>query len=110
MIHLLYENHDRFVRFIAFILVRSLRGEENLIVRVFNSSEKRLARALLLLARCGAPVHPEKMLPKVSQEMLTEVRSSLCCSTSNLSATKKTTKPHKCLKLHRYPSSSVLCC
>jgi CRP/FNR family cyclic AMP-dependent transcriptional regulator len=57
-------------RFIAYMLARSIRVEEDLIDQLFNSSEKRLARTLLLLARYGAPGQPQKVLPKVSQEML----------------------------------------
>jgi CRP/FNR family transcriptional regulator, cyclic AMP receptor protein len=57
-------------RFIAYMLSRSIRVEEDLIDQLFNSSEKRLARTLLLLARYGAPGQPQKVLPKVSQEML----------------------------------------
>jgi CRP/FNR family transcriptional regulator, cyclic AMP receptor protein len=47
--------------------------EADLIDQLFNSSEKRLARTLLLLARYGVPGHPHKALPKVSQEMLAEM-------------------------------------
>ena len=55
------------------MLARNIRVEENLIDQLFNSSEKRLARTLLLLARYGAPGHPRKVVPKVSQEMLAEM-------------------------------------
>jgi CRP-like cAMP-binding protein len=56
--------------FIAYVLKRNLRVEEDLIDQLFNSSEKRLARALLLLARYGTQDRPEFVLPKVSQETL----------------------------------------
>src|SRR6476646_6624270 len=56
-----------------YMLTRNLRVEEDLIDQLFNSTEKRLARTLLLLARYGAPGQPQKMLPKVSQEMLAEM-------------------------------------
>ena len=59
--------------FISYMLLRSIRTEEDLIDHLFNSSEKRLARALLLLARYGMQEEPQKMLPKVSQGMLAEM-------------------------------------
>jgi CRP/FNR family transcriptional regulator, cyclic AMP receptor protein len=73
MTRLLHEEHEFSDRFIAFMLARNLRVEEDLIDQLFNSSEKRLARTLLLLARYGAPGKPETMLPKVSQETLAEM-------------------------------------
>jgi CRP-like cAMP-binding protein len=59
--------------FIAHMLTRNIRVEEDLIDQLFNSSEKRLARALLLLARYGKDDQPQGVLPKVSQEMLAEM-------------------------------------
>ena len=73
MIRALHEEHEFSDRFIAYMLGRNIRVEADLIDQLFNSSEKRLARTLLLLARYGAPGHPHKMLPKVSQEMLAEM-------------------------------------
>ncbi len=73
MIRALHEEHEFSDRFIAFMLARNIRVEEDLIDQLFNSSEKRLARTLLLLARYGAPGHLHKALPKVSQEMLAEM-------------------------------------
>jgi CRP-like cAMP-binding protein len=73
MIRTLREEHEFSDRFIAYMLARNIRVEEDLIDQLFNSSEKRLARALLLLARYGAQGHPQKVLPKVSQEMLAEM-------------------------------------
>ena len=55
------------------MLARNLRVEEDLVDQLFNSSEKRLARTLLLLARFGTPGKPETILPKVSQETLAEM-------------------------------------
>ena len=60
-------------RFMSYLLSRKLRTEEDLIDHLFNSSEKRLARALLLLTGYGKQEPPQKMLPKVSQEMLSEM-------------------------------------
>jgi len=59
--------------FMSYILSRNIRIEEDLIDQLFNSSEKRLARTLLLLARYGKEPRPQTMLPKVSQEMLAEM-------------------------------------
>jgi CRP/FNR family transcriptional regulator, cyclic AMP receptor protein len=73
MIRALHEEHEFSDRFIAYMLTRNIRVEEDLIDQLFNSSEKRLARTLLMLARYGAPGHPQKVLPKVSQEMLAEM-------------------------------------
>jgi CRP-like cAMP-binding protein len=57
-------------RFIAHMLARNLRIEEDLIDQLFNSSEKRLARALLLLARYGQQDKPQSVVPKISQVTL----------------------------------------
>jgi CRP-like cAMP-binding protein len=59
-------------RFLSHMLARNIRIEEDLIDQLFNSSEKRLARALLLLARYGGE-HSERVIPKVSQEVLAEM-------------------------------------
>ena len=59
--------------FLAHMLKRNIRIEEDLIDQLFNSSEKRLARALLLLARYGEPEESHRALPKVSQELLAEM-------------------------------------
>jgi CRP/FNR family transcriptional regulator, cyclic AMP receptor protein len=75
MNRVLHEEHAFSDRFISHMLKRNIRVEEDLVDQLFNSSEKRLARALLLLARFGkqdqAP--PEMHLPKVSQEVLAEM-------------------------------------
>jgi CRP-like cAMP-binding protein len=73
MIRVLHAEHELSDRFMAYMLSRNIRIEEDLIDQLFNSSEKRLARTLLLLARYGKESQPEKMLPKVSQEMLAEM-------------------------------------
>ena len=70
MFKALHEQHGLSDRFIAFMLARNIRIEEDLIDQLFNSSEKRLARTHLLLARYGKDSHPHRMLPNVSQEML----------------------------------------
>ena len=73
MVRVLHEEHELSDRFIAYALARNIRVEEDLIDQLFNSSEKRLARTLLLLARYGAQGHPQKVLSKVSQETLAEM-------------------------------------
>jgi CRP/FNR family transcriptional regulator, cyclic AMP receptor protein len=73
MIRVLHGEHEFSDRFIAYMLARNIRVEEDLIDQLFNSSEKRLARTLLLLARYGKPGLPQDLLPKVSQEMLAEM-------------------------------------
>jgi len=60
-------------RFIAYMLARNIRIEADLVDHLFNSSEKRLARALLLLARYSGQGGPEQRLPKISQETLAEM-------------------------------------
>ena len=73
MIRLLHAEHEMSDRFIANMLARGAREEETLIDQLFNSSEKRLARTLLLLARYGGPDDPQELPPKVSQEILAEM-------------------------------------
>jgi CRP/FNR family cyclic AMP-dependent transcriptional regulator len=60
-------------RFLSHMLARNIRIEEDLVDQLFNSSEKRLARALLLLARYGERQQPQRVLPKLSQELLAEM-------------------------------------
>src|SRR6202165_1879185 len=79
MIRALHEEHEFSDRCIAHMLARNVRIEEDLVDQLFNSSEKRLARTLLLLARYGAQGQPQKALPKVSQEMLAEMIGTRRC-------------------------------
>jgi CRP/FNR family cyclic AMP-dependent transcriptional regulator len=58
---------------VAYLLARNIRFEEDLVVQLFNSSEKRLARVLLLLSRYGKEGKPETLVPKISQETLAEM-------------------------------------
>jgi len=73
MLKVLHEQHALSDQFIAFMLARNIRVEEDLIDQLFNSSEKRLARTLLLLARYGKEDQIHGVLPPVSQEMLAEM-------------------------------------
>ena len=76
MLKVLHEQHALSDRFISFMLARNIRIEEDLIDQLFNSSEKRLARTLLLLARYGKEDQPHRVLHKVSQETLAEMIGS----------------------------------
>jgi CRP-like cAMP-binding protein len=73
MVRVLHLEHEFSDRFISYMLSRNIRIEEDLVDQLFNSSEKRLARTLLLLARYGKEDKPQRVLPKVSQEMLAEM-------------------------------------
>jgi CRP/FNR family transcriptional regulator, cyclic AMP receptor protein len=73
MFRILHEQPALSDRFIAFMLARNIRIEEDLIDQLFNSSEKRLARTLLLLARYGKDDSPHAVLPAISQETLAEM-------------------------------------
>ena len=73
MIRVLHAEHELSDRFIAHILARNIRVEADLVDQLFNSTEKRLARTLLLLARFGKEGQPERVLQKVSQETLAEM-------------------------------------
>lgn len=69
----LHREHALSDMFVAYLLARNIRYEEDLVDQLFNSSEKRLARILLLLARFGKNGKPEKVIPKISQETLAEM-------------------------------------
>jgi CRP/FNR family cyclic AMP-dependent transcriptional regulator len=73
MIRLLHNEHEFSDRFITYMLARNIRIEEDLVDQLFNSSEKRLARTLLLLARYGTEDKPQRVLPKIAQETLAEM-------------------------------------
>jgi CRP-like cAMP-binding protein len=73
MIRVLHAEPEFSERFMAYMLARNIRIEQDLVDQLFNSSEKRLARTLLLLARYGKQDMPRIMLPKISQETLAEM-------------------------------------
>ena len=73
MMRTLHEQSALSDRFIAHMLARNIRIEEDLVDQLFNSSEKRLARTLLLLARYGKDETAQRTLPKLSQETLAEM-------------------------------------
>jgi CRP/FNR family cyclic AMP-dependent transcriptional regulator len=73
MVRLLHQQHALSDRFIAHMLARNIRIEEDLVDQLFNSSEKRLARTLLLLARYGKQDTPVRAVPSITQETLAEM-------------------------------------
>jgi CRP/FNR family transcriptional regulator, cyclic AMP receptor protein len=73
MIQALHREHEFSDMFVAYLLARNIRYEEDLVDQLFNSSEKRLARVLLLLAHFGKEGMPETVIPKISQETLADM-------------------------------------
>jgi CRP/FNR family cyclic AMP-dependent transcriptional regulator len=73
MVEVLHREHAFSDMFVAYLLTRNIRYEEDLVDQLFNSSEKRLARILLLLAHFGKDGKPETLIPKMSQETLAEM-------------------------------------
>jgi CRP-like cAMP-binding protein len=73
MIQMLHHEHEFSDMFLKFILTRAIRTQEDLIDQLFNNSEKRLARTLLLMAQFGDPGEPQTLIPPVTQEALAEM-------------------------------------
>ena len=73
MIEVLHREHAFSDMFVAYLLTKNIRYEEDLVDQLFNSSEKRLARMLLLLAHFGKEGAAEIVIPKISQETLAEM-------------------------------------
>jgi CRP/FNR family cyclic AMP-dependent transcriptional regulator len=73
MVRALHEQHALSDIFVSYLLSRNRRVQEDLVDQLFNSSEKRLARALLLLAQFGKDTEPDTVIPKISQETLAEM-------------------------------------
>ena len=73
MVRVLHEEQSFSEVFVSYLLARNARIQEDLVDHLFNSSEKRLARALLLLAQFGKESTPETVIPKISQEVLAEM-------------------------------------
>jgi CRP/FNR family transcriptional regulator, cyclic AMP receptor protein len=73
MIRVIHEEHAFSDLFLKFLLVRSMRTQADLVDQLFNSSEKRLARVLLLMAEFGMPGEPETLIPRITQETLAEM-------------------------------------
>jgi hypothetical protein len=68
MIRVMHEEHEFSDLFLKFLLARSMRTQADLVDQLFNSSEKRLARILLLMAEFGKPGEPEQYIPEITQE------------------------------------------
>lgn len=73
MVRLLHEQQEFSDVFLKFVLRRSLRTQEDLIDQLFNNSEKRLARTLLIMAEFGQPGEPESVIPPITQEALADM-------------------------------------
>jgi CRP/FNR family cyclic AMP-dependent transcriptional regulator len=73
MLRVLHEEHAFSDLFLKFLLARSMRTQADLVDQLFNSSEKRLARILLLMAEFGKPGEPETLIPQITQETLAEM-------------------------------------
>jgi CRP-like cAMP-binding protein len=73
MIRVMHEEHSFSDVFLSFLLARSMRIQADLVDQLFNSSEKRLARILLLMAEFGKPGEPEMLIPEITQETLAEM-------------------------------------
>jgi CRP/FNR family transcriptional regulator, cyclic AMP receptor protein len=73
MIRVMHEEHAFSDLFMAFLLARSMRTQADLVDQLFNSSEKRLARILLLMAEFGKPGEPEMLIPEITQETLADM-------------------------------------
>jgi CRP/FNR family transcriptional regulator, cyclic AMP receptor protein len=73
MVRVMHEEHSFSELFVKFLLARSMRIQADLVDQLFNSSEKRLARILLLLAEFGKPGEPESLIPQITQETLAEM-------------------------------------
>ena len=73
MIRVMHEEHAFSDMFLKFLLARIMRTQADLVDQLFNSSEKRLARILLLMAEFGKPGEPETLIPKITQETLAEM-------------------------------------
>jgi CRP/FNR family cyclic AMP-dependent transcriptional regulator len=73
MVRVMHEEHEFTDLFMKFLLARSMRMQADLVDQLFNSSEKRLARILLLMAEFGKSSEPETLIPKISQETLAEM-------------------------------------
>ena len=76
MIRTMHGEHQFSDLFVKFLLLRGIRTQADLVDQLFNSSEKRLARILLLMAEFGKPGEPESLIPKISQETLAEMIGS----------------------------------
>jgi CRP/FNR family transcriptional regulator, cyclic AMP receptor protein len=73
MVRVMHEEQSFSDLFLKFLLARSMRTQADLVDQLFNSSEKRLARILLLLAEFGKPGEPESLIPAITQETLAEM-------------------------------------
>ena len=94
MIRVMHEEHAFSDLFIKFLLEHSVRSQADLVDQLFNSSEKRLARILLLMAEFGKPGEPETVIPKISQETLAEMIGTTRSRVSLLHESLSQARPH----------------
>jgi CRP-like cAMP-binding protein len=73
MIRVMHEEHSLSEMYLKFLLVRSMQTQADLVAQLFDSSERRLARILLLMAEFGEPGKPEHLIPPITQETLAEM-------------------------------------
>jgi CRP/FNR family cyclic AMP-dependent transcriptional regulator len=73
MVRVIHEEHSFSDLFLSLLLIRSMRTQADLVDQLFNSSERRLARVLLLMAQFGKPGEPEVLIPQITQETLAEM-------------------------------------
>ena len=73
MVRALHEEHESSDVFLSFVLGRTMRVQADLVDQLFNSSERRLARILLLMAEFGKPGGPERLIPPITQETLADM-------------------------------------
>ncbi|HUD14653.1 MAG TPA: Crp/Fnr family transcriptional regulator [Terracidiphilus sp.] len=73
MIQVLHQEHEFSDQFLSYLLARGMRTQADLVDQIFNSSEKRLARVLLLMAEDGKPEEPQALIPPITQETLAEM-------------------------------------
>jgi CRP/FNR family cyclic AMP-dependent transcriptional regulator len=73
MLHILHQKPEFVDQFLSYLLTRSMRTQADLVDQIFNSSEKRLARTLLLMAEVGKPEEPQAMIPPITQETLAQM-------------------------------------
>ena len=109
MIRVLHDEPAFSEMFVAHLLIRTIRVEEDLVDQLFNSSEKRLARALLLLANFGKDGRPEPVIAKVNQETLAELIGTTRSRVSHFMNKIAKFGPHRLQRPHRSPQFIVEC-
>jgi CRP/FNR family cyclic AMP-dependent transcriptional regulator len=110
MIRVMHEEHSFSDLFLKVILERSMRIQADLVDQLFNSSEKRLARILLLMAEFGKPGEPEQYIPKISQETLAEMIGTTRSRVSFFMNRFSQARVYRIQRTHQGSQISVECC